>query len=173
MESIILGVDPGFHVTGYSIVKKTAASAQLIDAGFLKMSPKDSLSDRVKEFYDFFVAKADQHGITGIALETSFLNKNPQTFLKLGYLRGILYLLGAQRNLEIQEFAPSVVKAAVTGFGGATKEQVAIMLCRLFPKLQSYAEGVRHDVTDAIAIGICGAWNLNAINNLKNVERYK
>lgn len=169
MENIILGVDPGFHVTGFSVIKKSAATAHLIDAGFLKMSPKDSLSDRTKEFYDFFVAKAEQHKITGIALETSFLNKNPQTFLKLGYLRGILYLIGAQRALEIQEFAPSQVKSAVTGSGGATKEQVASMLCRLFPKLQSYASSVRNDVTDAIAIGICGAWNLNAINNLKKL----
>ncbi|MBM3894561.1 crossover junction endodeoxyribonuclease RuvC, partial [Candidatus Dependentiae bacterium] len=59
-------------------------------------------------------------------------------------------------SLEIAEFAPREVKQAIVGSGSAQKEDVALMLLRMFPQLQNYAESLRNDVTDAIAIGICG-----------------
>ncbi len=153
---VVLGVDPGFSVSGYSIVVREGSRAFLADCGFLKMSSKDHLSIRTGQFYTFFGDLIKKHGVSHVSLETSFLGKNPQTFLKLGYLRGILYLLANQNALEIAEFAPREVKQAITGMGGAGKDQVALMLYRMFPQLQTYAESMRSDVTDAIAIGICG-----------------
>lgn len=153
---MVLGVDPGFSVTGYSLVAREGSRAYLADCGYLKMSPKDHLSARTHEFFNFFKEIIETKGVSHISLETSFLGKNPQTFLKLGYLRGILYLLAAQYKLEIAEFAPREVKQAIVGTGGAEKEQVAFMLTRMFPQLQQYAATMRNDVTDAIAIGICG-----------------
>lgn len=91
-----------------------------------------------------------------MSLETPFLGKNAQNFLKLGYLRGILYLLANQHKLEIHEFAPRQVKSALTGFGGASKEQVARVILRLFPKIEAPK---RDDVTDALAITLCGIWH--------------
>jgi crossover junction endodeoxyribonuclease RuvC len=114
------------------------------------------LSQRTLEFHNFFKTIIAEKGVTHVSLETSFLGKNPQTFLKLGYLRGILYLLAAQNKLEIAEFAPREVKQAIVGSGSAQKEEVALMLMRMFPQLQQYAASLRNDVTDAIAIGICG-----------------
>lgn len=153
---VVLGVDPGFSVSGYSIVIREGSRAFLSDCGFLKMSSKDHLSIRTGQFYKFFSELIEKHGVSHVSLETSFLGKNPQTFLKLGYLRGILYLLADQNSLEIAEFAPREVKQSITGTGGADKSQVALMLSRMFPQLAAYAESLRNDVTDAIAIGICG-----------------
>ena len=153
---VVLGVDPGFSVSGYSLIAREGSRAYLVDCGFLKMASKDHLSVRTHQFYNFFKTIIEQQGVSHVSLETSFLGKNPQTFLKLGYLRGILYLLAAQHGLEIAEFAPREVKLAITGSGGAEKEQVALMLTRMFPQLQQYAASMRSDVTDAIAIGICG-----------------
>lgn len=155
-KKVILGVDPGFSVTGYSLMVKEGSRAYLLDCGFLKMSSKDHLSQRTLEFHDFFKKIIEEKGVSHVSLETSFLGKNPQTFLKLGYLRGILYLLAAQHKLEIAEFAPREVKQAIVGSGSADKEQVALMLMRMFPQLQQYSATLRNDVTDAIAIGICG-----------------
>ena len=98
---VILGIDPGFSVTGYSILKKGSGSTPslrnknqitLLDHGFLKMSAAQSLDVKIGIFYDLFTEKIKLHGVTVISLETPFLGKNAQTFLKLGYLRGILYL---------------------------------------------------------------------------------
>lgn len=162
---IILGVDPGFHVTGYSILRQEQGKTFLLDCNYLQMKPKDHLSVRVGQFYDLFTEKINTFGVTHIALETSFLGKNAQTFLKLGFLRGILYLLANQHGCELREFAPREIKLAVVGYGHATKEQVAFMMFRLFPKLSDIKAVAKDDVTDALAISLCGLWQ-NRIKQL-------
>lgn len=155
---VVLGVDPGFHVTGYAVLKKETGVAYLIDYGCLKMRSTDHLSIRTGQFYEFFKNKISTHQVNQIALETPFLGKNVQTFLKLGYLRGILYLLADQNKLAISEFAPKEVKSSVTGFGGASKEQVASMVFRLFPKIVEFGGVEKNDVSDAMAVCLCGFW---------------
>lgn len=156
MEAIFLGVDPGFHVTGYSVLQRSHNQVGLLDIGFVQFKPADHLSVRVGQFYTFFSNQIQQYGVTHIALETSFLGKNAQTFLKLGYLRGILYLLAHQHNCELFEFPPRQIKQATTGFGGASKEQVARVMLKMFPKLATIKAAARNDATDALAIGMCG-----------------
>jgi crossover junction endodeoxyribonuclease RuvC len=156
---VILGIDPGFSVTGFAVLKKDAqGKVYLLDYGYLQMSSKKHLSERVGQFYNLFTEKIKTHGVTQISLETSFLGKNAQTFLKLGYLRGILYLLADQHKLGLYEFSPREIKLSVVGFGGASKEQVAAMMLRLFPKLGDVAKIAKNDVTDALAICVCGLW---------------
>jgi crossover junction endodeoxyribonuclease RuvC len=152
---IILGIDPGFSVTGFSVIKKERQSIQLLDFGVLKLSPKESLSKRIGQFHSECAKKIIQHGITVVALETPFLGKNAQNFLKLGYLRGVLYLLADQHNLQIFEFAPSQVKMTLTGYGLSPKLQMARVLVRLFPGLTIPD---KLDASDAIAVSLCAAW---------------
>ena len=66
--------------------------------------------------------------------------------------------MSQQYNLEISEFSPRQVKRSLTGFGGATKEQVAFIICRLFPKIP---KPKKDDVTDALAVTLCALWNTN------------
>jgi crossover junction endodeoxyribonuclease RuvC len=162
MGTVVMGVDPGFHVTGFAIMCSDGSRSQVLDCGFLKMKSSQSLSQRVGLFYSFFKEKIIQHNVTEIALETSFLGKNAQTFLKLGFLRGILLLLVDQYSLSLHEFAPREVKIALTGFGGASKEQVATMVLRFFPSLRAYGPTAQADVTDALAITLCGLWRYGA-----------
>ncbi len=151
----ILAVDPGFCFAGYAILEKKEQSILLHECGFLKLNPKYLLTKRTGQFYTFFKEKIVNGSITDIALETSFLGKNAQNFLKLGYLRGILYLLVDQHNLNIHEFSPREIKQSVTGFGGASKDQVARVVLQLFPTLRHQE---KQDVTDALAVGLCSIW---------------
>jgi len=164
---VILGIDPGFQVTGYGIVKKEGSKSYLIDCGYLKMSSTKTLSCRIGIFYDFFSKKIVDTQVTHIALETPFLGKNAQNFLKLGYLRGILYLLAEQHKLPLNEFSPTQVKSSLTGFGQASKEQVARVILRLFPQLQAPDKA---DVTDAIAVTLCGLWKSSTGISLHNAK---
>ncbi len=157
---IILGIDPGFSVTGFSILKKTGSTTVLLDAGYLKLPVAETLSKRIHIFYQTFQEKIIATGTTHLALETPFLGKNTQSFLKLGYLRGTLHLLAAQHNLSLHEFSPREVKQAVTGFGGASKDQVATMVLRLFPNVNQLGVSVKQDVTDAIAVSLSGLWSI-------------
>lgn len=154
---VILGIDPGCIVTGFSIVQKTGQKISILDYGYLPLPAKKHLSVRIGIFYEFFTQKLKSFPeITHVSLETPFLYKNAQTFLKLGYLRGVLYLIADQHAISIFEFSPREVKQAITGYGNASKDQLARSLQMLFPQL---AEQKKDDVTDAIAVGLCGAWS--------------
>ena len=155
---VILGIDPGFRFAGFGILKKEGRQALLLDYGYLTMSSSDSLITRVGQYHQFFEEKISAWDVTVIALETPFLGKNAQNFLKLGYLRGIVYLLAHQHKIGIQEFSPTEVKQSVTGFGGATKDQVARVVLQLFPGMELPK---KEDVTDALAVTLCGLWSMN------------
>lgn len=153
---VILGIDPGCRVSGYGVLKKeTSQCIILLDYGYLHMASSKPLSMRIGIFYDFFIQKINQWNVTDIALETPFLGKNAQNFLKLGYLRGIVYLLSSKNDLTLHEFSPREVKQSITGFGGASKEQVARVVSQLFSRLEANQKA---DVTDALAITLCGIW---------------
>lgn len=152
---ILLGVDPGFRFAGFGVAKKEGTRVSILDYGFLRLQPKKSLVERTGLFHEFFDEKMKKHGVTHLAIETPFLGKNAQNFMKLGYLRGILYLLTHKHQLELHEFAPRQVKSAITGSGSASKEQVARVISQLLPRLK---EPQRDDVTDALAITLCGIW---------------
>jgi len=152
---IILGIDPGFRYSGYGILKKEPRKSVLLDCGYLSLPATKTLSERLGIFYSFFSAKVVEWNITDIALETPFLGKNAQNFLKLGYLRGNIYLIANQHSLSIHEFAPREVKQAVTGWGGASKEQIARVVLQLFPGLE---KPKRDDVTDALAVTVTALW---------------
>lgn len=152
---IILGIDPGLRYAGYGVAKKEHTKTFLLDHGCLNLPQKEPIPVRLKLLHDFFLAKIIEHNVTDLALETPFLGKNPQNFMKLGYVRGILYTLAAQHNLVLHEFAPREIKQAITGWGGAPKDQVARVILTLFPKMDAPK---REDVTDALAVTLTGLW---------------
>jgi crossover junction endodeoxyribonuclease RuvC len=152
---VVLGIDPGLKIAGFAVVAKDGVRVGLLDYGVLTQCSSLPVGQRVRVFYDFFKAKIEQFSVTHIALETPFLGKNAHTFLKLGYLRGVVYLLVSQYNVSLREFSPCEIKLGLTGFGGSTKEQVARVLLRLFPALTMPK---RLDSTDALAIALCGLW---------------
>lgn len=151
----LLGIDPGCRYAGYGIIITEGPTIYLADYGLLKLPATQPLAERVALFHDFIVSKINTYQVSDIALETPFLGKNAQNFLKLGYLRGIVYLLSHKHNCTLHEFSPAEVKQALTGFGGASKEQVARVLHQLFPRIGSFE---REDVSDALAVTLCGLW---------------
>ncbi len=156
---VILGVDPGFSATGFAIMRKHDQKTTLLEYGVLPLSSKNSLSERIGTFFDFFDSKIESSNIQVIAIETPFLGKNAQNFLKLGYLRGALYLLADRHKVSIMEFAPREIKMAITGYGAAQKDQVARVLMRLFQGLEAPK---KFDVTDAVAVTLCGLWKCSS-----------
>lgn len=154
---VVLGVDPGTRVAGYGIMRCENRRVILLDHGALEMASTVPLYQRVGRFHRFFDEKIKLHGVGHLVLETPFLGKNAQNFLKLGYLRGILYLLQDAHALSLAEFSPAEIKRSITGSGAADKEQVARVVMRLFPTL---AMPKRLDTTDALAVAVCGVWDL-------------
>lgn len=159
---IILGIDPGTLFCGYAIFRKESGAIILLDYGCLTMSPHKPLTERVWFVHKKSRELIQKYLVTHVALEMPFLGKSAQNFLKLGYVRGIVYLLVHEHQLTLVEFTPCQIKLALTGSGAASKEQVAHMVRRLLPGL---ATDLRHDVTDALAISICGLWKINCLQS--------
>jgi len=98
---------------------------------------------------------ADQQPETA-AVEEVFVNKNPQSTLKLGQARGVVIMIAARGGLEIGEYAARLVKKAVVGNGNAEKVQVHAMVGRLLPG----AKIAGPDAADALAVAITHAHHL-------------
>lgn len=148
----ILAIDPGTRFAGYAVMQKKGRSIQLLDHGLLKIKTTNGWTHRVGTYYDFFLKKIQDHKVEDLCFETPFLYRNPSTFMKLGYIRGINYLLAHQFNLNLHEYSPSEVKQATCLKGNASKQQVACAVYKYFPTLE---RSLKDDITDAISVGLC------------------
>ena len=97
-----------------------------------------------------------QHVPAAAAVEEVFVNKNPQSTLKLGQARGVVLMCAARSGIEVGEYSPALVKKAVVGTGGAEKAQVHAMVWRLLPG----AKIAGPDAADALAVAITHAHHL-------------
>jgi len=98
----------------------------------------------------------DEHQPDAAAVEEVFVNKNPQSTLKLGQARGVVLATAARAGLTVGEYAARLVKKAVVGTGTAEKPQVHAMVMRLLPN----AKIAGPDAADALAIAITHAHHL-------------
>lgn len=144
---IILGIDPGNYNTGFSCIKINNKQPILLDSGVIKSRKKPDNLHKIYNGLDFLIKK---YNPKEIALESSFYGKNPQSLIRLGEVRGVILLLSAKNNIPIYEYTPQQVKNAITGYGWADKEQVMIMVEKIFNKKIKLA-----DESDAIAVAFC------------------
>ena len=82
-------------------------------------------------------------------MEGIFFAKNAKSALVLGHIRGAVLVACRKRGMTYSEYSPRVVKQAVTGDGGASKEQVANMI---FARLGIQGGDLPLDASDALAI---------------------
>ena len=87
------------------------------------------------------------------ACEEVFVNRNPQSTLKLAQARGAVLAACGEAGLTVAEISPARVKQAVVGTGRAEKRQVQAMLAVLLPG----ATIAGPDAADALAIAIAAA----------------
>ena len=124
--------------------------------GQIRTSPKAELAARLVALHDALAAVLADHAPDAAAVEEVFVNENPQSTLKLGQARGVVLLAAARRGLSVGEYAPTLVKKAVVGTGGADKAQVHAMVQRLLPG----AKIAGADAADALAVAITHAHHL-------------
>ena len=151
--AIILGIDPGLVHTGWGVISAEGNSIKYISSGRISPNASLSMAERLKKIYLELKKILELYRPTEVSLEETFVNKNPQTSLKLGQARGAIILTIANFEINIFEYAARLVKKTVVGYGRAEKNQVLEMLKLLLPgaKIDSY------DAADAIALAICHA----------------
>lgn len=150
----ILGIDPGYGITGYSIIDYIGNRFKLIDSGAIKTPAGMSFPLRLSQIYTQLEQIIDTHKPDAMSVEELFFNNNVKTAINVAQARGVILVVGCQKNIPTFEYTPLQVKQAVVGYGRADKVQVqkmvkAILKVDSLPKLD--------DITDSMAIAICHA----------------
>ena len=114
------------------------------------------LPGRLAKLADQLEALLAEHRPDAAAVEEVFVNKNPQSTLKLGQARGVALMCAARAGLQVGEYAARLVKKAVVGTGAAEKVQVHAMVQRLLPGIAISGP----DAADALAVAITHAHHL-------------
>ena len=153
---IILGLDPGLGTTGWGLVRAEGNRLTHIANGQLKTDPKEPLPQRLSHLATQLEALLADRAPDTAAAEEIFVNKNPQTTLKLAQARGVCLMVAARSGITVGEYAARLVKKAVVGNGAAEKVQVHAMVQRLLPGVAIAGP----DAADALAVAITHAHHL-------------
>lgn len=151
----ILGVDPGLVTTGYGVIEVSGAACKLIEAGVIRTEQDDPLEQRIRKIYSEIRQVIDEFRPKAVAVEELYTHyDHPTTATLMGHARGVIFLAAAELDLPVASYAPTRIKKALTGSGGAGKMQVQRMV-------QASLRLARIDqpdhVTDALAAALCHA----------------
>ena len=122
----------------------------------MKTDSADTLPKRLSHLASQLDALIADRAPKAAAVEEVFVNKNPQSTLKLGQARGVALMVAARAGLDVGEYAARLVKKAVVGIGNADKAQVHAMVQRLLPGIAIAGP----DAADALAVAITHAHHL-------------
>ena len=153
---IVLGLDPGLGTTGWGVIAADGNRLRHVANGQIRTDAKQALADRLAALFDGLSGVVAAHAPDGAGVEEVFVNANGQSTLKLGQARGVCLLAAARAGIAVGEYAPTLVKKAVVGTGGADKAQVHAMVSRLLPG----AAIAGPDAADALAVAITHAHHL-------------
>ena len=150
---LILGIDPGSHITGYGLIDKKGNYLRHIIHGEVKPRKDSLLSTVLSSIYQHLSEVIVENSPQAIALENIFYGKNVRSLIKQAHVRGVIIFAGAGKGIPVFEYSPLEVKKAVVGYGRAEKRQVQIMVKAIL-KLPTLPSA---DAADALAVAICHA----------------
>lgn len=153
-DRIIIGIDPGTNVMGYGILGVKRRRPSMIAMGVIRLGKLGDHYMRLHRIFERVLGLVEQYLPDEMAIEAPFYGKNVQSMLKLGRAQGVAMAAALHRDVPIAEYAPLKIKMAITGNGGASKEQVAEMLRRILAIPQEQMPDLL-DATDALAAALC------------------
>jgi crossover junction endodeoxyribonuclease RuvC len=164
----ILGIDTALRTTGYGIVDFDGRSFKIVDCGVIKTPQKEPVSECLRRLAGGMKELVETYAPDEVSIEMAFCSKNYRTAMLLGSARGAVICTIANYNLPIYEYAPTKAKLAVTGHGGASKEQVAVLIAQM---TGINTTEILLDATDALALAICHSHTLTNLQGLTKPKR--
>jgi crossover junction endodeoxyribonuclease RuvC len=148
----VLGIDPGSQCTGFGVLDATGPRLVYVASGVIRTS-QGEFAARLCEIFRCVRTIVAQYQPQEIAIERVFVNRNPDSALKLGQARGAAICGTVDANAEVFEYATRQIKQAVVGSGSAEKAQVQLMMKSIL-KLDG---PLAADAADALAAAVCHA----------------
>ncbi len=149
---ILMGIDPGYAITGYGLVDYNRGKFRIVDYGVISTRAGTPFEQRILAIFDGLTRIIEQAAPVSVAVEELFFSRNTTTAIGTAQARGIAVLCGARAGIPVYEYTPRQIKLAVTGYGLADKKQVQHMV-RVILGLKDIPKP--DDAADALAVAIC------------------
>jgi crossover junction endodeoxyribonuclease RuvC len=154
----IIGIDPGLRNVGWGLIEVAGSRLVYVGCGSIQTRADLSLAERLAQIHRGLTTLIEAERPDEAAVEETFVNRDPQSALKLGQARGIALAAPALLGLPVAEYAANVVKKTIVGVGHAEKAQIAMMVKMLLPASPSASP----DAADALAVAITHAQHRQA-----------
>jgi len=152
VHMFVLGVDPGVSRCGYCVLEARTTGPAPVALGVLTTSPADPIHQRLAELQAELRALIAEFHPEALAVERVLFSVNVRTAMSVGQASGIAMAEAATAGCDVVQYSPNQVKEAVAGYGGASKEQVQLMVQTLL----GLDEIPRPpDAADAAAVALC------------------
>jgi crossover junction endodeoxyribonuclease RuvC len=156
-HELVLGIDPGLNVTGYSLVEFGDDRPRLREAGVVTSRRQNPLEAKLQEIYSGVADILSSFRPSVVAIEQLYSHyERPQTAILMGHARGVICLAAAQAAVPVRHYAATQIKKLLTGNGRAPKAQIQMAICREFGLPQAPEPP---DVADALAIALCHVYS--------------
>lgn len=151
---IILGIDPGLATLGYGVIEVENDRRRVIQYGTLNTPAGHPMPHRLQAILHGMNQLMDIYQPDDVAFEELFFSKNITTGIAVSMARGVALVAVAERTPNIFEYTPMQIKQAVTGYGGADKHQVQMMV-KMLLNMKEIARP--DDAADALAVAVTHA----------------
>lgn len=146
----VLAVDPGYDRLGIAVLEGDASKPVHIWSDCV-IPPKGTQESRLAVVYQAVADAIADYSPDALGMETLFFSTNKQTAIGVAEARGAILTAAGMGLIPVQEYSPGQVKLAVTGYGAASKADIA----RMIPHLITLPPKKRlDDELDAIAVAI-------------------
>lgn len=160
---IIIGVDPGSVVVGYSVIKKERGKTpclEVVDFGCIITDKFATTGERLKKIHKEITKLIEKHKPDIISVERLFFFKNLKTVMPVSQTKGVILLAAEQKRVPVLEFTPLQMKMAICGYGRAEKKQVQEMIKKIvdmdnFDLKKNNRK--KDDAFDALGVAICAS----------------
>lgn len=167
MVMIILGIDPGYAIVGWGVIKYAHSDFRVLGYGAITTEADTPFAERLHIIYNDMCYIFNKYKPDVMSMEKLFYNSNQKTVIDVAQARGVITLSAQMNGKDIYEYTPLQVKQSVTGYGRAEKKQVMEMT-RSILHLPSVPKP--DDTADALAMAICHAHcSASAIGRLNNL----
>ncbi|HET9417851.1 MAG TPA: crossover junction endodeoxyribonuclease RuvC [Chthoniobacterales bacterium] len=146
----VLSIDASLRNTGVAIVETDNGTTRALYYGTIRNCDTLPSSACLVAIRERLAELIHEHAPDSCALEAVIYVQSYKTAILLGAARGAAILAAAENGLPIFEYAPTRIKQATVGRGGAGKHQVAFMVRALL----GLTETPEADAADALAIGL-------------------
>ncbi len=146
----VLAIDASLRCSGVAIVEGTGSQLHALFYGTVENKKSLRSSSCLVAIHDRLAELIHEYEPDCCALESIIYVQSYKTAIILGAARGAAILAASGRGLPVFEYAPTRIKQATVGRGGAQKDQVAFMVRALL----GLTETPGPDAADALAIGI-------------------